>query len=479
MLRHPSFGPPGASALPALGLVLCVIAVTPAAADVVHLKNGASIVAETIEEKGDDLVIKQRGGTIVVPRAQVERIERDAAAGPETPPAAGTESTAGSGGAGAGGATAARPAPSSREDILQRIEVLDRRIRDFPLTRAENTRQVVALLDLLGTQAYKGRDYDEALARFRQALGYDAHDVRAQLGLAATHVSRGEDIYARATLEKAILDHPNEPALLALLGDVYSNQERPEDALAAWEKSYALSPDPLVKARLDKLRREHTIDGDYRLSEAAHFTLKYDGERAGPDLGGEIVSYLEARFTDLVNRFDFYPAQAIVVILYPSREFYAATLAESNVGGLFDGKIRVPIGGLQQLNPEARRVLVHELAHAFIAGKSGGTCPRWLHEGLAQQIEGRETPAATGVSLAREYDALKGQAGWGESFSYPSALSFVEFLVEREGFPHLVDILAAMASGASQEAAFEQVTHYSLKELREAWGQALARKYLK
>src|SRR5439155_11160 len=177
-----------------------------------------------------------------------------------------------------------------------------------------------------------------------------------------------------------------------------------------------------------------------------------------------------SQFRVLETRFDHYPLQPIIVILYPQRQFYEATQADSNVAGLYDGKIRVPIGGLQQLDAEARHVLVHELAHAFIAGKSHGTAPRWLHEGLAQSIEGKSTGTATGVALAKEFEALADKETWGQEFSYPSALSFVEYLDERPGFPALLDVLEAMAKGDAAEAAFEKVTRYSLEELRQARG---------
>src|SRR5262249_3039593 len=191
-------------------------------------------------------------------------------------------------------------------------------------------------------------------------------------------------------------DHPDDPDLHALLGDVYNGQERTEEALAEWKRAYELRPNEGLKGRIDKLTRERSIDGAYRQSDAAHFTLKYDGEKAGADLGGQILEYLEGEFRTLETRFDHYPLQPIVVILSPHRQFYEATQADSNVAGLYDGKIRVPIGGLQQLNTDAKHVLVHELAHAFIAGKSHGSAPRWLHEGLAQRIEGKTTSTTTG-----------------------------------------------------------------------------------
>lgn len=453
----------------------------PARADIIHLKNGGTIVADSWEDRGDVLIVLQDGGRITVPRADVERVEPTPPARPASDPAAPPGSPAAPGPSPAP-APPASPAGSTAamtdDEIQGAIEILKRRINDFPLARAENTRRLVALLGQLGGRALKARNYDAAVARFRDALAYDPKDAGAQLGLAAAYFRQDQDIFARSTLERALLDHPDNPALHALLGDVYNSQERTGEALQEWQKAYDLKPDASLKAKIDKLGRERSIDGDYRQSEAAHFTMKYDGERAGADLGGQILEYLESQFRTLETRFDHYPLQPIVVIVYPQKQFYEATQADANVGGLYDGKIRVPIGGLKQINAEARRVLLHELAHAFIAGKSRGTAPRWLHEGLAQQIEGKTTPTATGVALAKEFRGLDGRETWGQGFSYPSALAFVEWLDERVGFPALLDVLEATGRGASPETAFEEATRYSLKELRQAWGEALVRKYL-
>ncbi len=459
-------------------------------ADIFHLKNGATIVAEAWEEQGSSVVIHQGNGRLVIPKAEILRIDHGApSAAPSDPRAAPQPDPT----------VAPRPGPAlpknrtpaidlavpagggspiSMEEIETQLDLLRRRIREYPMARAENIRQITALLCRLGADNYQRRDYDGALARFREVLDHDPHHPQGQLGLAAVYFSQGQDIYARSTLEQALLDHPDDPALLALLGDVYNSEERPEDALASWQKSYALKQDPALKARMEKLQREHAIEGSYRRSEAAHFTLKYDGDRVVGDMESQILDTLESKYPDLVTRFDYLPRQAIVVIVYPQRQFYEATLAEANVAGLFDGKIRMPVGGLTHLNDESRKVLIHELAHAFISGKSRNTAPRWLQEGLAQEIEGRRIGPSFGIPLARDFRSLEDKSSWGATFSYPSSLSFVEFLIEKEGFPRLVDVLEAMGGGADPDAAFRQVTRDSLQELRQAWGEALDARYL-
>jgi len=443
---------------------------SPLPADVIHLTNGGSIEADSWQESGEDLIIRQDDATIVIPLSEVSRIE----ANPERQDAAGQEGQddAAAQRRPAGSDPGSTPEPS-REKVLEKITDLKRRIRDFPMAREENTLQLIALYNYLGEKSYMSRDYDEALAHFKAALDLDQDDARAQLGQAASNFATGQDLYARSILERALVAHPDDPSLLTLLGDVYNSQERPEDALDVWEKAQSIAPDNSITRRIETLRRQHAIDSSYRRSDAAHFTLKYDGARAGPELEAEILDYLEDRFPDLVTRFDYYPTQPIIVIVYPARQFYQATLANENVAGLFDGKIRVPSGGLRSLNNEARKVLLHELAHAFIAGKSRRTAPRWLHEGIAQLIEGKRSTRAAQADLAAEFSASTSPESWGRTFSYPSSLSFVEFLDRREGFYRLVEILEVMAAGTGVDAAFLDVTRYSLQELHQSWGESL------
>ena len=467
--------------LVAIGLLLVA---TTVRADTVHLKNGGTIVCDAIEERGTDLVLKVGKMTIVVPRDEVERIDKSApspAGG--TPPAGGASSSRPP-------ATAAPPAPpaaapgdgkqaapagDAKADAA-RLEELKRRLSEQPLARDENRKQIIALLDRMGERALAERQPEEARRRFLEAATYDAADLRARRGLGAALLMLDRTTEARTTLERALLDAPQDADLNYLLGEALERLGRSDEALAALEKSYATRPTPFVRDRLETLRRQHGVDGAYRRADAARFALSYDGARTSPGLEAEILAFLEGQYPELALLFDYTPAESVAVILYPEKDFYAATQAGKDVVGLFDGKVRVPSGGLKRLDPDARAVLRHELAHAFIAGKSRGVAPRWLQEGLAQWVEGLRPGASGETRLARQYRAEPSR--WGQMFDYDSALSFVAYLLAQHGQSALNDVLAAMGRGQTVEAAFEQVLRDPLPTLRAAWGDELVRDHL-
>jgi len=425
-------------------LLFAAVAAMPAWADVVHLKNGGTIACDTIEERGADLVLHQGRGVIVVPRSEVARIERSA---PAAAPAPGPAPPA---------APAPAPPPPAGTD------------------RAGTTVSPAAA----GEKALGERRYEEARRSFAAALAVDPGDRRARRGLAAALLGLDQPARARTVVEQALLETPADPDLLVLLGTALERQDRTAEAIATMKQAYALRPDVGLRDRIETLQRQHAVDHDYRRAEAARFVITYDGGATTPDLETEIVACLDGQFPEMVRLFDFVPTGSITVVVYPEKDFRAATLAGPDVAGLYDGKVRLPAGGLRRLDGETRAVLAHELAHAFIAGKSAGGAPRWLHEGLAQWAEGRRSTAATETALAREYRDAHGTPRWGSTFTYPSALSFVEYLHEHHGQPALNQALDEIGRGADAGRAFETVTRYSLAELQAGWGDDLVRRRL-
>ena len=458
---------------------LLLLWVSSAGADVIHLKDGRSIRVAAWHYSGDQLVFELSGGTVTIPRTLVDRVEVDRSSPP----------TAGQGEAPAATPTVPRHLPAgsvltslpaatgagspSDDAIRASIENLKRELRDNPLRRESASRQIAALLTTLANRANQKHD-PTAEGLYREALTYDPRFLPALISLSAAYLAEGKDIYARSQIQEALVAYPKDPVLHALLGEVFYSQEDLRSAISEWETSLSFRADPRVSARLEKARREFAVDRDFARSEAPHFTLRYEGEGAAAStLGNSIRDYLEEEYGELSSRYNFIPPAPFVVLLYPKQEFHDVTQMPSGIGGLFDGKIRIPIGGLSALTSEVRSVLLHELTHAFVFGKTRGNCPRWLQEGLAQLAEGKTLRPSEERQLAGEFAASEGGA-WYPGFTYPAALSFTRYLTDRFRFEALVDTLEKMGQGASAETALKEITREEFADLQDAWGKDLA-----
>jgi tetratricopeptide (TPR) repeat protein len=417
-------------------------------------------------------VVRQGTGRIVVPRADVASIEKTpskpAPAAPSVAPSSGPSTARPPSDKPPGEAAPLDPAAAQR-----RLDDLRRRLQSPGPASDESRRQIVELLDQMGEAALRDRSPDDAHRRFEEALVWNAADLRAQRGLGASCLAQDNLALARSVLERALLEHPTDADLLFLLGETAEQQNRPAEAIALWEKVLTLRDAPALRARLEMMKHLNSVAAGYQRREAAHFTVAYDGERTLPDLERAIVAYLDERYAELATRFDYLPPNPVAIVIYPEQDFYTATSADPDVAGLFDGTVRVPCGGLGHLDAFSRSVLVHELAHAFIAGKSHDTAPRWLQEGLAQMMEGKTPDQGTARALARQYQASGEKSPWGATFTYPSALSFVSFLVTRYGFDSINRALAGIGSGRDLDTSFRDATGFALDDLRRQWGDDL------
>ena len=462
-----------------------------ALADILHLKDGRSIPVESWEYKGDNIVFEIKGGSVTIPRALLERVEATAPPGDKAPLPAENQANP------APARPVAPPSPahsarkpppsapplphldaSSGEDKMERdLEKMSRSMKDSPPQREELSMQIAAGWAELAEKSLDRGDLDQAQTRFGEALTYDPRCLPALQGLSAVYLKEGKDQYARSQIEEGLLAYPKDPGLHYLLGEVHYTQEDLRNAISEWETSLSLKSDPRVAARLAKARREFAVDEGYQRKETPHFTFRYEESGSIPEsLASPLRDYLEDEYRDLCDRFQFVPTAPIVVILYPSREFHEVTQEPASVAGLFDGKIRIPLGGVKSLNPPLRAVLVHELTHAFVFGKSGGNCPRWLQEGLAQLMEGRALSAGDERALARDLAASNGQS-WYQGFTYVSSLSFTRYLADQYPFQIFLEALERMKSGDSAEAALKESTREDFDRLQKGWADRLVHQF--
>jgi tetratricopeptide (TPR) repeat protein len=410
-----------------------VIASAAARADVLHLQGGGTIEAEHWWIEGGTLHVESAGGVYGIPRTMLVRVEPKAARAKAKTPS-----------------TTLRPAPIPAPHVAPEI--------------AEKMNE--------GNAALAARDFDRAALRFYEVIQAEPDAPGPRIGYAAAEMAQGRDAMALPVVLDGLVRDPGVADLHEILGDLRDREERVDEALASWREAFRLDPSDRVRDRIVKAERELAAGRDYAFSAAAHFTLRYDGA-LDQDLVASVTDFLEDQFRELTQAYRHAPSQPITVLLYPKQAFRDVTQAGTEVAGLYDGKIRVPLGGLSQLDPGAKRVLTHELTHAIVHSKTRGNCPRWLHEGLAQAAERRSPRRADTIALARTVrpDA---PASWPDAaFSYPASLSFTRFLEGKRGSDLLVSLLGRLGDGEPLDAALSALYGATYADLASEWAGTL------
>jgi hypothetical protein len=451
------------------------------AEDTLLLKGGRRIEVESWWVEGEVLVYRKYGGTVGIPHASVvEVLEGNDGSDRLGQPPVGL--------VGYPGSTPPRPQPAAPPLIdpagdgaaaansdrwEAELALLEERLRLHPHERAALHDRMARIRTQMGNERYHSDDLLGAIDSYETAVELSPTLRIARLNLASAYLSAGRNAQALRQADITLEANPDDAEALSLKGEALYRAEQLGGAIRAWTRAQKAAPSQALTERLDKARREREVGADYQRSDGAHFTVRYDSEQADTAVGKQIVDYLENEFDRLVARYNHLPPAVIVVVLYPTRQFHEVTGTPEWTGGLFDGKVRVPIGGLRQLTADLQRVLTHELTHSFVTSKSRGSASRWMQEGLAQLEEGKTVAAGTIRALARQYRLEPSR--WGDELDYPSSLALVRFLIDRYGFGSLADILEREGQGLTESEAFRRVLGIGTDEVFREWGEALTR----
>ena len=240
---------------------------------------------------------------------------------------------------------------------------------------------------IAGKFEFEHGNVEQARRYFDSALRFQPENSTVLIYYAALLVRTGNPSQALTYAQRAVRAAPDSPDAYTVLGYAQQASDRTKDAVASWKHSLELRPDPAVQQYLAKAQREQNVETDFAQRESSHFVLHYEGKQTSEAFRGQILAALESDYDDLARDLGTPPRDNILVTLYTEQAFFDVTRAPSWSGALNDGKLRIPISGLNSMTPELARVLKHELAHSFINQLSAGRCPPWLHEGIAQLLE--------------------------------------------------------------------------------------------
>lgn len=328
-------------------------------------------------------------------------------------------------------------------------------------------------------------DHQGARDAFEEAVKYYDADPVAHLGLGVANFHLKDERAAERELQRALELDPREKTAYQVLGDIARQKDDLGAAATYWEKALELEPsNDALRARLERIRREHRTEKNFNRDVTGHFSVKYEG-REKIEAGRIILRILENAYGDVGRALSYYPEHEIAVILYSNQQFQDVTDAPGWSGGIYDGKIRIPIGGIEHETPGLRRLLIHEYTHAVVRAITPRRVPTWLNEGLAQYFEGREvdsrqkemlrqlTQAGKVPALAELEGSFLGLSGPQASYAYLLSLSAVRHMVDRYGMYRVKSVLEELSAGADPSRAINNAILMSPQDFERGWKRSL------
>jgi len=331
-------------------------------------------------------------------------------------------------------------------------------------------------------------NFTKARTYFDSAIRFDGQNPTILNFYAALLVKTGNANQALPYAQRAVQVAPESADTWAVLGYAQFAGDRTKDAIQSWKRSLQIRPDSVIAGLLEKAEKEAQAEAEFSERESNHFTLRYEGNQTSEVFRRQLLGTLESEYEDLERELGGAPRGNIPVILYTGQAFFDVTQAPSWSGAINDGKLRIPVSGLEAVTPELARVLKHELAHSFITQLSAGRCPQWLHEGIAQALEPKSF-SSNGRRLAQLYAAQKEIpfnmlessfmkfTSMEAVLAYDESLAAVQYIDDVHSRADSKRILQRLAEGSSTEAALRSTIHSDYGQLETELGKYLVDKY--
>jgi tetratricopeptide (TPR) repeat protein len=453
--------------------IILIVAVAQVQADTLFLKDGRSIRCDAAREEGSVVRYWIGEAQLSISKDRVERIERGGEKG---------ESLGGSSkspGPSEASRLADLPSPALlpgekpeqnattlNADALDKLEA---NVRAEP-GDDEQREKLISALNSAAYLEYEAGNYAKSKALLERVLKWEGKSSIALINLAAIELMEGRYSSALTHAKRAVEINPASQLAYYQLGAAYYALENVSEAVKAWRFALKIKEHPAIKAALDKAEREMAIARDFTSNRSRFFNISMEGGTINSTLESAILSQLEESYGQLKRRFEYEPNEKISVIFYTSDHFFNVTNAPAWAGAVNDGKLRVPVGGLDTVNDELSKTITHELTHSFIYFKARGKCPTWLNEGLAQIMEGKSASSyrASIAQLAEKGNLPSLQALSGSfmklstgqaALAYAYSLAATELLAESD-LRSAIKVLEDLGQNYNISAALSRHTRF-------------------
>jgi len=223
----------------------------------------------------------------------------------------------------------------------------------------------------------------------------------------------------------------------------------------------------LIFVGISFAEREVKAEDVFTKGSISHFTAQFEA-KTDKDIAEKILALLEQAYSDVNLDLAHFPTGKTIVILHEEKAFKEAAQRPDWPGGLYDGKIRLPVGGVKDVSAELKAVIYHKYSHVVVRSMTGEKmAPAWLNEGIAEyegsRFSERNMKELTRAAKKGELTPVKrlessfsGLSDKELSLAYLQGYSLVKYIIDRFGFHAVRDILDNIGRGDNIETAIKK-----------------------
>jgi len=303
---------------------------------------------------------------------------------------------------------------------------------------------------------------------------------------AVKYYQNNEFDLARQTIKDSLAQDDTNPLAYELLGDINNMQQELDEAKMNYQIAYNLNSSDRIRGKIEKLSKEKQVDKKLKTYKEEHFIIKYNNQEQSME-GFALRELLRKTYRQISQDFAYYFKHKVVVLLYDEQDFKNITNAPHWVGGLYDGKVRMPIKKIGFSDLDLKALTTHEVTHAFVAFMSAKRAPAWINEGLAEYEESKirkpnmrlfkqaarthtlftlhELTAHDGPMAIKDRDRV--------SLFYQQSYHVMKYLVNRYKMYRIKEILTEYGKGSNSDEAIRNVLKISIDKLEKEWLESI------
>ena len=329
-------------------------------------------------------------------------------------------------------------------------------------------------------QALEDGRFKDADAAFTRALAAAPDDPALLLGAGVAARRVGNLARAREVLTRALQIDPALTPASQLLGMLLYEGGDLEGAIRVYDAALVRAPDQArMQERVEQWRKEAALHEGFWRAQGGHFTVLFEGP-SEEDAAAAAVDILEHAYERIGDYLQTYPPEPVTVVLYTQQQFRDVTRTPGWSGGLFDGRIRLPIRGGLADKREFERVLNHEYVHALLHSVAAAGLPAWLGEGLATALEPggidrarKDLARSQAVPLGRLASSFGALEPASVAGAYAGSAWALKEMLDRAGPSRLMGLVADLGSGADFDRAFLSWIQVPYAEFEREWRESV------